>query len=58
VLRQDDPLRDVPLEHEAEGAPLLEPVDLGPEVRAQGLVLDLVEEDVELASDHGVREAA
>jgi hypothetical protein len=49
---QDDPLRDVPLEDETEAAALVESVDLGPQIRAQGLVLDLVEEDVKLAADH------
>jgi hypothetical protein len=42
------------LEHEPEAASLLEAVDLGPQVSAQGGVLDLVKEDVEFASDHAV----
>ena len=52
VLRQAHALGNVLLEHEPEAAPLLEPVDLGPQVRPQRGVLDLVEEDVQFASDH------
>ena len=55
VLRQAHTLGDVLLEHETEAASLLEPVYLGPEVRPQGGVLDLVKEDVQFASDHVVR---
>ncbi len=52
MLRQPDALGDVLLEDQPEAAPLLEPVDLRPQLRAQRRVLDLVEEDVQLASDH------
>ena len=55
MLRQANTLGDVLLEHEPETAPLLEPVDLRLQVRSQGGVLDLVEENVELASDHANR---
>ncbi|MDA8201343.1 MAG: hypothetical protein M0Z49_00995 [Chloroflexi bacterium] len=54
VLRQAHALGDVLLEHQPEAAPLLEPVDLGPQVSTQGGFLDLVKEDVEFASDHAV----
>jgi hypothetical protein len=54
VLRQAHALGDVLLEHEPEAASLFESVDLGPQVSAQGGVLDLVKEDVEFASDHAV----
>jgi hypothetical protein len=55
VLRQAHALGNVLLEHEPEAAPLLESVDLRPQVGTQCNVLDLVEEDVKLASDHAVR---
>lgn len=54
VLRKAHALGNVLLEHEPEAASLLEPVDLGSQVGAQGGVLDLVQEDVEFASDHAV----
>lgn len=52
VLRQADSLWDVLLEDEPEAPLLLEPVDLRAEIGPQGGVLDLLEQDVELASNH------
>ena len=52
MLRQPHALGDVLLEHEAVAATLLKPVDLLPQVRPQSSVLDPLQEDVQLASDH------
>ena len=56
MLREADPLGDVLLEHEPEATPLLQPIDLDPKVGAQRRVLDLVEKDVEFASDHRAKD--
>src|SRR5439155_14924176 len=58
VLRQAHALRDVLLEHESEAPSLLESVDLRLEVSTQGWVLNLVQENVQLASDHSLRLSA
>ena len=52
MLRQPHALGDVLLEDEPEAASLLEPIDLGSEVLAQRGVIDALEEDIQLASDH------
>ncbi len=51
-MGQPDALGDVLLEDQAEAAALLQPVDLPPEVGLKRRILDPVEEDVELATDH------
>jgi hypothetical protein len=52
VLRKPDALGAVLLEDEPEAPLLLEPVDLRSQISPQSGVLDLVEQYVELVSDH------
>ncbi len=55
VLGQAHAFGNVVFEHETEAASVFQAVDLGPKVRPERRVLDLVEEDVQLAANHAVR---